>query len=114
MSPCTNCTSSTSLTSGTNVSRETDEQRVIVTVVGKDRVGIIAGVAGILAEYNVNILDISQTILQDFFTMIMIVNITRSTVSLQELQQLLKEKGKEIGVQIHAQHEDVFKYMHRI
>lgn len=103
-----------SCTNGTNINRETGDQRVIVTVVGKDRVGIIAGVAGILAEYNVNILDISQTILQDFFTMIMIVNITGSTVSLQELQQLLKEKGKEIGVQINAQHEDIFKYMHRI
>lgn len=89
-------------------------QRVVVTVVGQDKIGIIAGIAGVLAKYKVNILDISQTILQDFFTMIMIVDISQSAVSLQELQQVLKEQGQEIGVQIHAQHEDIFKYMHRI
>ncbi len=88
--------------------------RVIVTVVGQDKIGIIAGVSGILAKYQVNILDISQTILQDFFTMIMIVDLAKAVVNLQELQQLLKEQGQEIGVQIHAQHEDIFKYMHRI
>ncbi len=89
-------------------------QRVVVTVVGQDKIGIIAGVAGVLAKYKVNILDISQTILQDFFTMIMIADISNASVSLQELQQVLKEQGQEIGVQIHAQHEDIFKYMHRI
>lgn len=93
---------------------EKEIQRVVVTVVGQDKIGIIAGVSGILAKHRVNILDISQTILQDFFTMIMIVDISQSAVSLQELQQLLKEQGQEIGVQIHAQHEDIFKYMHRI
>ena len=91
-----------------------EQQRVIVTVVGQDRVGIIAGVSGILAAQGVNILDISQTILQDFFTMIMVVDISHCKVSLQELQLLLKAKGEEIGVNINAQHEDVFKYMHRI
>jgi len=91
-----------------------EQQRVIVTVVGQDRVGIIAGVSGILAAQGVNILDISQTILQDFFTMIMVVDISQCKVSLQELQLLLKAKGEEIGVSINAQHEDVFKYMHRI
>ncbi|MGI6607039.1 MAG: ACT domain-containing protein [Peptococcia bacterium] len=89
-------------------------QRVVVTVVGQDKIGIIAGVSGVLAKYQVNILDISQTILQDFFTMIMIVDISQASVSLQELQQVLKEQGQEIGVQINAQHEDIFKYMHRI
>lgn len=94
--------------------QERDSQRVIVTVVGQDKVGIIAGVSGILADYRVNILDISQTILRNFFTMIMIVDISRAAVDLQELQRLLKEKGEEIGVQIRAQHEDIFKFMHRI
>jgi len=89
-------------------------KRLIVTVVGEDKVGIIAGVAGILATYKVNILDISQTILQDFFTMIMIADISTSTINLLELQTLLKEKEKEIGVKIDVQNEDVFKYMHRI
>jgi len=90
------------------------QQRVIITVVGTDRVGIIAGVATALSQQNVNILDISQTILRDFFTMIMIVDIAASQVSLQELQDILKKRGEEIGVQINAQHEDIFKYMHRI
>ena len=93
---------------------ETDCQRVIVTVVGQDKVGIIAGVSGILADYSVNILDISQTILQNFFTMIMIVDISQAKVDLQRLQNILKEKGEQIGVKINAQHEDIFKYMHRI
>lgn len=90
------------------------QERVIITVMGTDRVGIIAGVATALSEQNVNILDISQTILQDFFTMIMIADIAASKVSLQELQVLLKKRGEEIGVQIIAQHEDIFKYMHRV
>ena len=87
---------------------------MVVTVVGQDQIGIIAAVSGVLAQHQVNILDISQTILQEFFTMIMIVDISLATVSLQELQQLLKEKGQEIGMEIRAQHEDIFKYMHRI
>ncbi|MGI6587579.1 MAG: ACT domain-containing protein [Peptococcia bacterium] len=95
-------------------SQERDSQRVIVTVVGVDKVGIIAGVSGVLADYRVNILDISQTILRDFFTMIMIVDISQAVVDLQKLQYLLKEKGEEIGVQIKVQHEDIFKFMHRI
>jgi ACT domain-containing protein len=93
---------------------EVESKRVIVTVVGQDKVGIISGVSGILADYDVNILDISQTILQNFFTMIMIVDISKAKASLQELQKLLKEKGEVIGVQINAQHEDIFKFMHRI
>lgn len=89
-------------------------QRIIVTVLGRDRVGIIAGVAGVLAAHNVNILDISQTILQEFLVMIMIADISRSTVDLGTLKSRLAEKGQELGVQIDAQHEDVFTYMHRI
>lgn len=89
-------------------------QRIIVTVVGRDKVGIIASVANVLAHHNANILDISQTILKDFFTMIMIADIAECKVSLQEIQHLLREKGEEIGVQINAQHEDIFKFMHRI
>lgn len=88
--------------------------KVIVTVVGKDKVGIIARVATTLSEYSVNILDISQTILDEFFTMIMVVDIATSKVSLQELQNILKAEGQAIGVEINAQHEDIFKFMHRI
>lgn len=88
--------------------------RVVITVVGKDKVGIIAGVANILADKGVNILDISQTIMQEFFTMIMIVDITHSKVQFNNLKECLAKKGQEIGVQITMQHEDVFQYMHRI
>ena len=90
------------------------KQRVVVTVVGKDKVGIIAGVTNILARENVNILDISQTILQDFFTMIMLVDIAYSKSDFSTLKEKLDIQGKEIGVRISAQHEDIFSYMHRI
>ncbi len=89
-------------------------RRIIVTVLGRDRVGIIAGVAGVLAEQNVNILDISQTILQEFLVMIMIADISRSAVDLGTLKLRLAARGRDLGVQIDAQHEDVFTYMHRI
>ncbi|NPV26625.1 MAG: ACT domain-containing protein [Firmicutes bacterium] len=88
--------------------------RIIVTVLGCDRVGIIAGVANVLAEANANILDISQTILQEFFVMIMIVDMARCTVDLSTLKERLTAKGEELGVRITAQHEDVFRFMHRI
>ncbi|MDK2823943.1 MAG: hypothetical protein PWQ67_739 [Clostridia bacterium] len=88
--------------------------RIVVTVVGKDKVGIIASVANVLADLNANILDISQTILQEFFTMIMIVDIANCTVDFSTLKEKLEEKGQEIGVKISAQHEDVFQFMHRI
>lgn len=88
--------------------------RVIVTVIGEDRVGIIAGVSAVLAQANANILDISQTTLKEFFTMIMMVDLDRATIPFEELKRRLKTAGDGIGVRIDAQHEDVFKYMHRI
>lgn len=88
--------------------------RVVVTVIGRDRVGIIAGVTGVLAEAGVNIVDISQTLMQDLFTMIMMVDIAGAKVSFDELQRRLAAKGAELGMRIDAQREDVFSYMHRI
>ena len=88
--------------------------RSIVTVIGKDRVGIIAEVCAMLSERNVNILDISQTVLQDYFTMIMLVDASRCEVPFAELATLLKDAGEEMGMQIRAQREDVFNAMHRI
>ncbi|MEN6391711.1 MAG: ACT domain-containing protein [Syntrophomonas sp.] len=88
--------------------------RLILTVVGYDRVGIIAGIANILADANVNILDISQTILQGFFTMATVVDASGSSVELPELTRRLKEKGRELGLEVNVQHEDIFKFMHRI
>ena len=88
--------------------------RLIITVLGHDRVGIIYGISGVLANANVNILDISQTILQGFFTMVMVVDFSQSTVDLAELKRRLDEKGQELGLQVTVQHEDIFRYMHRI
>ena len=89
-------------------------KKAIVTVVGKDTVGIIAKVCVYLAENNVNILDISQTILQDFFTMIMIVDMNEANVSFTELREQLGLLGQKHGVVISCQHEEIFQYMHRI
>lgn len=88
--------------------------RIIVTVLGPDRVGIIAGVAQILAKHNINILDISQTILQEFLAMVLIADMEKSKIDLLALKEELNAMGKEIGVRIDAQHEDAFSYMHRI
>jgi len=88
--------------------------KAIITVVGKDRVGIIASVSTLLAEANVNILDISQTILQEYFTMIMLVDLSHTKLSLETLKEKLNKKGEELGVSIRLQHEDIFQAMHRI
>ena len=88
--------------------------KAIVTVVGKDQVGIIAAVCVKLAEYNVNVLDISQTVMQGYFTMMMVVDTEKATVSLAELAKLTEEKGKEMGLSIRLQRADIFKAMHRV
>jgi ACT domain-containing protein len=88
--------------------------RAVITVIGKDKVGIIAGVSTILAEKGVNILDISQTIMGGFFTMVMMVDTEKITESFSELADQLQEKGNQMGVEIRIQHEDIFNSMHRI
>ena len=88
--------------------------KAIVTVVGKDRVGIIASVCLELAKYNINVLDISQTVMQGYFTMMMAVDVAQSNVPLAELAKLMEEKGKEMGLSIRLQREDIFEAMHRI
>ena len=88
--------------------------KAIITVVGIDRVGIIAGVSAALAEYGVNILDISQTILQEYFTMMMLVDLSGMELSLENLKSRLESTGLELGVEIRIQHEDIFRSMHRI
>ncbi len=88
--------------------------RVIITVVGKDTVGIIAKVCTYLAENKVNILDISQTIIQEFFNMIMVADPSGSDKSHAELADELKALGEEIGVTISCQKEEIFESMHRI
>ncbi|MDR3289633.1 MAG: ACT domain-containing protein [Peptococcaceae bacterium] len=93
---------------------EAQKNRMIITVLGNDQIGIIAWIANRLAEFNVNILDISQTILQEFFTMIMIVDLSPSKTAAANLGKILAEEGKQRGLQVNIQHEDVFAYMHRI
>ncbi|MBE3101839.1 MAG: ACT domain-containing protein [Firmicutes bacterium] len=88
--------------------------KAIITVIGKDRRGIIAGVSNVLANSDANILDISQTIMQEYFTMMMLVDLSHMNVSLAEIKELLDRKGEELGVSIKAQHEDIFRSMHRI
>ncbi|MDR3564442.1 MAG: ACT domain-containing protein [Negativicutes bacterium] len=88
--------------------------RVVITIIGQDRVGIVAMVSTTLAEHNVNILDINQNIINGFFNMVMIADMTSSGISLKDLQQLLREKGEALGLEIKVQHEDIFKIMHRI
>ena len=88
--------------------------KAIVTVVGKDQVGIIAGVCNKLADHQINVLDISQTILDGFFNMIMLVDISECNISLQELVDECARVGKEIGLEVRCQHEDIFKFMHQV
>ncbi len=88
--------------------------KAIVTVVGKDRVGIIAGVCNRLAEYNVNVLDISQTVMQGYFTMMMAVDVSGSTLPLAELAESMEAAGSRMGLSIRLQREDIFEAMHRI
>ena len=88
--------------------------RAIVTVIGKDHVGIIAVVTALLAQYGVNVLDISQTVLQEYFTMIMLVDAAQCTVPFADLARTLDEAGTQRGLQIRAQREDIFNAMHRI
>lgn len=88
--------------------------KAIVTVIGRDRVGIIAQVCTLLSENGVNVLDISQTVLQEYLTMIMLVDTTESKVPFADLVRLLEESGKAHDLVIHAQREDIFHAMHRI
>ena len=88
--------------------------KAIVTVAGKDQVGIIAGVCIKLADYNVNVLDISQTVMQGYFTMMMAVDTTLSEIPFAELAKKLDAKGEEMGMSIRLQREDIFEAMHRV
>ena len=88
--------------------------KAVVTVVGKDRVGIIANVCVELASYNVNVLDISQTVMQGYFTMMMVVEVSECSVPLAELCKAMDAKGQEMGLSIRVQREDIFEAMHRV
>lgn len=87
-------------------------KKAIVTVVGHDRVGIIARVATLLAEYGVNVLDISQTVMNEYFTMVMLVDVQGCTAEFTVLRDALNRLGEEMALSIRIQHEDIFNAMH--
>ena len=88
--------------------------KIVVTIVGKDSVGIIAAVSTLLAENGVNILSINQNIMDGFFNMVMIADMAGSKIELAAVRQLLQEKGEALGVEIKTQHEDIFNAMHKV
>ena len=90
------------------------KELVVISSIGMDRPGIVAAITGVLAESKVNIEDISQTIMDKYFTMILLADISKSGVSVGELQKKLEEKTEELGQKIRVQHENVFKAMNRI
>lgn len=88
--------------------------RAIVTVSGKDKTGIIAGVTATLSQCGVNVLDISQTVLQEYFAMIMLVDISKCTDSFSHLSDRLRDTGKVMGMDIRIMREEIFDAMHRL
>lgn len=88
--------------------------RAVITVVGKDTVGILAKVSGICAKYDINITEVSQTIMDDMFCMIMMADISASTVEFNTFSDELSKYGDENNLSIHVMHEDIFNSMHRI
>ena len=88
--------------------------REVITVIGKDMVGILARVSSICAEHNVNVVEVTQSVLQDLFAMIMMVDISKCSIPFQELVDALTAIGEGMGLTIHVMHEDIFNSMHRI
>ena len=88
--------------------------RAVITVIGKDMVGILAKISTLCAEYNVNVSDVTQSVLQDMFVMIMMVDISKTSIGFSEFSDKLNEQGKALGLNVHCMHEDIFNSMHRI
>lgn len=88
--------------------------KAVITVIGKDMVGILAKVSTVCAEKGINVIEVTQSILQDMFAMIMIVDISAATVPISELSGEFDTLGEKLGLKIHVMHEDVFNSMHRI
>lgn len=88
--------------------------KAILTVIGQDKVGIIAGVSQKMLEFNINILDVNQTIMQDFFTMMMMLDCTNMKGKFDDVKASLAEEGKALGVDIKIQREEIFKSMHSL
>lgn len=92
----------------------TDKSRIIVAAFGKNRPGVVAAITKVLAEMNCSIEDISQTLMQEFFSMIMVVNITDCPIEFDALRDKIKETESLLGMKVYVMHEDIFSYMHRI
>ncbi|MEG2377033.1 MAG: ACT domain-containing protein [Oscillospiraceae bacterium] len=88
--------------------------RTVITVIGKDTVGIIAKISALLSEHDINVLDITQSVLGDMFVMVMLADISKSKVDFTALVKTLDSLGDGLGLKIHTMHEDVFNSMHRI
>ena len=93
---------------------DTSSGRVILTSFGLNHPGIVAGVTKALGESNCDIQDLTQKLMGDFFTMIMVIDITESPKDLKEIQEAMNKVAEELKIKIYLQHEDVFKFMHRI
>ncbi|MEM0097696.1 MAG: ACT domain-containing protein [Conexivisphaerales archaeon] len=89
-------------------------ERVIITVIGKDRIGIVAGISSVLSENGANIIDLTSTQMHELFVMVILAELNLEKISIELLQAELNKKAKELDVQVLAQHEDIFKFMHRI
>ncbi len=88
--------------------------RAVLSVIGKDTVGILAKVSAVCSDYNANITDVTQSVLQDVFAMIMMVDISKLNKSFPELSDRMEDLGKELGLSIYVMHEDIFNAMHKI
>ena len=88
--------------------------KAVITVIGKDTVGILAKVSGKCAQYNVNVIDVSQTVLDSMFCMIMICDISKMSIDFGGFAEEMDALGTEMGMKIHTMHEDIFESMHRI
>ena len=88
--------------------------RAVITVIGKDNVGILYRVSGICAEYRANVIEVTQSVLQDMFAMIMLVDISALNTDFAVLSDRMNQLGQELGLSIHTMHEDIFNSMHRI
>lgn len=86
--------------------------RAVITVIGKDMVGILASVSGVCAKANANVMEVTQSVLQDFFCMVMLIDISQMNCELSQLKDELEEKN--MGMKIHVMHEEIFNSMHRI
>ncbi|WP_102337769.1 ACT domain-containing protein [Collinsella provencensis] len=93
---------------------ETSANRIVITVLGKNRPGIVAGVTNVLSDANVDIRDITQSIIEDIFTMTLLADISAATIDFAQLQEALVAEGERLGVTCEVQREDVFQFMYRL